>query len=134
MKIVCRRNILAYDDAHIDEFEQAREDAVAELTTLVHADIDRYDALNFDIRASIGRQIIVDVYCNERFGLSDALRWRFKVVFDKATQTVTKETSSWSGLQATTDEQLESLQQTVDALKQLNSMPWYDIILSSMPR
>ncbi|MDR0248726.1 MAG: hypothetical protein LBI44_03575 [Oscillospiraceae bacterium] len=44
-----------------------------------------------------------------------------------------KDTNSWSGLQATTEPQLESLRQTVRALEALNAIDWATLLAVELP-
>ena len=65
-----------------------------------------------------------------------ALSWHFTVVLDEDGN-VNKETGSWSGLQATTREQLDDLKETLRLLEVLNTMDWETIIKkaqSSLPK
>lgn len=80
-----------------------------------------------------GVSATVRSYDHDVFNESKALSWTWEV---KLAQdgTVIKETSSWSGLQATTAEQIESLEWVVKALKILNSMDWEKILNVRLPK
>ena len=69
---------------------------------------------------------------NNVHGEDKALSWTWEVSLGEGT-TVEKKTSSWSGLQATTSEQLESLRQTVKALEILNEINWRDMLEVTLP-
>lgn len=73
--------------------------------------------------------IEVRIQCNEdnKFSDNSALSWDFSVELTNDGEVV-KETGSWSGLKATTEEQLESLQQTLELLKVLNKLDWKTIL------
>lgn len=101
----------------------------------------RYSALRFDIqldRSVSGRTnkgIKVWIRCNERNKFDDdvALAWSYDVDLDSHGQ-VTRKTSSWSGLSATTEAQMTSLRQTVSALEFLNDVDWDELINIEMPQ
>lgn len=59
---------------------------------------------------------------------NSALSWNFKVVFDEKTGELVKESGSWSGLNATTDANIASLEETLTAVKRLNQMNWAEIL------
>jgi hypothetical protein len=61
-----------------------------------------------------------------------ALSWSWDVSLGED-GAVSKKSSSWSGLQATTAEQVESLRQTVNALEILNALDWSSILNVELP-
>lgn len=155
MKITCNRR----DDIikRRDEYEadyKAREEryeaqkhafytAERNVTSLVEeevgAQLRHYPALQFDIRASRGffhsGGMSIRIQCNEdnKFDDNVALSWSYDVELNEAGE-VTKKSSSWSGLKATTPEQMESLVQTVEALKYLNSVDWATVLNKELPK
>ncbi len=62
---------------------------------------------------------------------SSALSWDYEVRVNDGE--VKKETSSWSGMQAVTKEQLESLRQTLGALEWLSTVDWAPFIKGTLP-
>lgn len=62
---------------------------------------------------------------------SSALSWDYEVKVDDGE--VKKETSSWSGMQAVTKDQLESLRQTLGALEWLSTVDWAPLIKDKLP-
>lgn len=119
-------------------FYKAEQDVTSLIEEEVGAQLNRFSALNFDIRASRGRWgsggMGIRIQCNEnnKFDEDSALSWSLDVELDKNGK-VTKESSSWSGLKATTPAQLESLSQTLEALKYLNSVQWDVVLNKEMP-
>lgn len=102
--------------------EQAIED-------MVISEISDLAALSFDVESSArnyesDKFVRLRVLCNEdnKFDHDNALSWSYQVTLEDGK--VKRETSSWSGLQATTPEQIESLRQTLTALERLNNMDW----------
>lgn len=107
-----------------------------EVEAEVLANIPNAEALN--IRVNVSRAIFeggleVHIYSNE-FGAGEnvALKWDWRVYLS-ASGEMKKESNSWSGLNACTAEQLQSLQMTLDALKAINEMPWESILSKTLP-
>lgn len=75
-----------------------------------------------------------EIYIRCEYGQPDgnALRWTYKVVLTDD-GVVEKETSSWSGLEATTEENLHSLEQLLEALRYLNSLNWAELLNRPVP-
>lgn len=121
-----------------DAFYRAEHDVTSLVEEEVGAQLRTYSALQFDIHVSRGRWssggMMIRIQCNENTKFEDnvALCWSYNVEVNKAGE-VTKESSSWSGLKATTPEQMESLVQTVEALKYLNSVDWATVLNKELP-
>lgn len=104
----------------------------------LNAAFAKWDTMNPDIRAeerwedsdTIGYSIYINVENRQPEGL--ALKWSYEVRLDSEGG-VRKETSSWSGLEATTEENLRSLEQIVGALKYLNSLDWAKLLNKQVP-
>lgn len=155
MKITCNRrdDILkqkyeyeakrAERQARYDEQEQRFYQAENDITSMVEDEIrhqlSRFKALNFNVRVTRSRLdrdgLSVRVECNENEKFDDnvALAWNYNANLNRNGE-VEKETSSWSGLKATTADQLESLTQTLEALKYLNSVDWATVLNKEMPK
>lgn len=155
MKITCNRrdDILkqkseyeakrAERQARYDEqskrFYQAENDITSMVEDEIKHQLSRFKALNFYVsvdRARWGTDgLRVKVECNENEKFDDnvALAWNYNANLNKNGE-VEKETSSWSGLKATTADQLESLTQTLEALKYLNSVDWATVLNKEMPK
>ena len=125
-------------EAQREAFYKAERDITSLIEEEVRAQLSVYRALQFNIYASRGRWgsggVSIRIECNEHNKFDDnvALSWRYEVELNKAGE-VTKESSSWSGLKATTPEQMESLVQTVEALKYLNSVDWANVLNKKLP-
>lgn len=124
-----------------DRFRKAEQDVLEPVRSEVLDRLSKYSALSFDVRAKRnwssrgrGEGIEVRVECDEhrKFEDDSALSWDYTVSLN-ADGEVTSETGSWSGLKATTKEQLTSLRQTVDALEELNNMDWKSLLDKTMP-
>ena len=142
--------------AKLEEYEKDRDErgrrhreadyAIIEpVKKKIEQDLSHFDLLKFQIDLSKGynweyeknggdeHYIEVRIRCNDwSRDDNDALRWNFDVKLDRDGK-VLKETGSWSGLQATTVEQLNSLKQTVEAIELLNSYDWEHIIKAKFP-
>lgn len=152
MKITCskRDEILkqkkdweAERDAALDkrrEETQAFNKAQRAVTDPIKEDLEHmlsnYRALKFNVivNTTFDDALAVTVQCNEnnKFDEDVALSWNYKAVMSKDGQ-VQKETSSWSGLKATTEAQMQSLTETLEALKYLNSIDWAMLLNKDLP-
>lgn len=155
MKITCtkREDIIkqreAYEaeraarQARYDEQERKYDEAEYAITSAVanelKSQLSKYSALQFDVEVDRNNWRLpglrVRVLCNEHNKFDDdvALSWNYNVNLDES-GSVNKESSSWSGLKATTEAQLESLTQTLDALKYLNSIDWATLLNKELPK
>ena len=121
----------------------AEKDITEPLKQYFETEFADLDALTFEYRIEsdwLGRfdeaeGIRVHIECNEHNKFSDnvALAWSYDVRLNGADEVI-RESSSWSGLSATTPEQMKSLEQTVEALKILNNMDWKAIMSVRMPK
>lgn len=111
------------------------------ITDLVEAEVmsqlKHFDLLEFLVSAERNYRndgVKIRIQCNESAMFKDtvALAWSYNVALSKDGQVI-KESSSWSGLKATTVEQMESLVQTVEALKYLNSVDWAVVLDKKLP-
>lgn len=129
----------ARHDEQQDAYYRAERDVAELVESEVRSRLDAFRALQFDIRADRGRWgsggMMIRIQCNENNKFDDdvALSWSYNVEMGKEGN-VTKESSSWSGLKATTEAQMESLVQTVEALKYLNSVDWSVVLNKQMPK
>ena len=114
----------------------AKDDALAPVKNALVAGLSKFNLLAFDLRVDEGWSgIEARVTCNERdlFNPKNALAWSYTAQIDEETGEVTRETSSWSGLKATNEEQLDSLKQTYEALIYLNSIDWKTLLNIQLP-
>ena len=105
--------------------------------------LSKFSALRFNVEAKFDEAysntydrsrvfVRVSINCNERETDEDALKWQYSVGLDVDGNVVTQ-TNSWSGLKATTIEQLRSLRQTVSALEYLSTIDWFEILDKAWP-
>ena len=63
---------------------------------------------------------------------NQSLAWSYSVGLDKD-DNVKKESGSWSGLNAVTQEQLDDLEKSIEILKKLNIIDWESIVKTDVP-
>lgn len=116
------------------DVDTVKKPVVDELTLA----LAQFDKLDFDIAVDPGyfdsRGLEVRIRCDEYRRDADdyALSWNYRVQIDKDGD-VMAESGSWSGLSATTREQLDSLHQTLDALEYLHSVDWKRLLDRQLP-
>ena len=162
MKITAARGVRRADvvkqrdewTKNYEEYRQAedrraikRREARYAVTDPIEQDIaqrlSKFSALRFNVEAKFDEAysntydrsrvfVRVSITCNERETDEDALRWQYSVGLDVDGNVVTQ-TNSWSGLKATTIEQLRSLRQTVSALEYLSTIDWLEILDKAWP-
>lgn len=104
------------------------EDALSAFTTLnLEVNVDsswRGDALQVSIGSN--QHNVHDEH--------KALSWDWKAYVDSKTGELKKESGSWSGLNAVTAEQIESLKQSAACLEVINSLDWEAMLNVELPK
>mgnify|MGYP004660518753 FL=1 len=117
-------------------FHQAEYAVTSVIENEIRNKLNTYKALQFNVNVERsfrgGLQIYIQCNENNKFDDAVALSWSYRATLNDDGQ-VEKETSSWSGLKATTDVQMESLTQTLQALQYLNSVDWATVLNKEMP-
>lgn len=145
MKILARR----YDD--LVRQEQEYNGRLAPLQKRSQEINDRYESAKHDFMGSVKEDIInalkgdlgyfpsdvsvkvesywpgVRVSFEKGRGDTTALRWSYDVSLDEHGE-VKKDSSSWSGLEAVTDEQVADLKESVKVIEAIFRMDWSDIL------
>ena len=110
--------------------QNAVSEAVANEIKKTIGNVPKY----LDIRAEedfVGYRVTV-YYAEHNVHAEDkALSWNYSVTLSEKGE-IRKESSSWSGLQATTVEQLNDLKESVRILEILNNMDWERILKKAM--
>lgn len=158
MKITCSRrdDVLKhkaeYDSAY-EEYRQdnesrsrayrvAKDEAMEPIKAKLESKLARFTALDVQVDVDQGfsrrdytatNTVDVRIKVNDRnhFDENSALSWSYNVSINDGE--VVKESSSWSGLKACTEAQMESLRQTVRALEWLNSVDWAEMLVADFP-
>lgn len=139
--------VAEYDARNKAARQKMRDDeqaAVAPLKEKLESDLSMWDTLEFDVRverdwglgssdSAKGDTLEVHVNCNEHRKFNDnvALSWSYHVKLRGGE--IQAETSSWSGMKATTREQLDSLRETLYALEYLNRLDWKKLLATTLP-
>lgn len=159
MKITCARNReqIAKEQAAYTErkaakkakkeaqYNEWKKDYLA-VTSSVKKQIEdalsAFSALNLDIRVDSnavswrnGSRLQVSIRSNEHNVHDEhkALSWSWEAYVDGETGELKKESGSWSGLNAVTAEQIESLKQSVACLEVINSLDWESMLSVDTP-
>ena len=118
-----------YHKAVNNVYEGVKNEVEAELANFM-------ESLNLEVRVESGWRdnLQVNVRSNENniHNKDKALSWNWQAQMDRNGE-IKKESGSWSGLQAVTEVQLESLRQSVACLEVLNSMDWASILSAQLP-
>lgn len=111
------------DKYESDRLAKAVKDAIGNTTLDIDIDVSN----NFDngYRVNISDE-------DDKFNPSKALSWNYKASLDSKGDVV-KETSSWSGLNATTIENIENLKEIVRVLERLNRVDWQELMSTIRP-
>lgn len=115
-------------DSEVAAWSDAKDEISLFVADQVKAALGRAGKdLQVDADFSFGKLAHVKVgngtFVNHDFPLT----WSFDVALDKEGN-IKKETGSWSGLNATTLEDVKKLRDIVDVLETLNNMDWYTIL------
>lgn len=124
-------------DAQNRSYEKANDEVCAKIEDAIRNKMgDLLGELNININLrGFGKMVQVEVgndLGSPRRSDNASLTYSWKATLDKDGQ-ITKESSSWSGLNATTMEQIEDLKICVQQLEILNSIDWYEILNVDVP-
>ena len=108
-----------YDVA--DNLQSEVKSAIGNTSLKLRVDVDNYGI------GGDGYQVRIYGNDSNKFDDNIALSWDLKIWLDDAGN-VKKDSGSWSGLKATTTEQLDDLAETLRVLKILNNLDWSRLI------
>lgn len=120
-------------------YERAKKEITDSVENEVISKLDMLvDKLNIDVNASFSwdtNTVEIRVNSNQHnvHSKDKALSWDWKVKLNTEGEIV-KESNSWSGLNAVTDEQIHSLKLSVAALEILNQLDWKSILNKVRPK
>lgn len=117
----------AFRAARKEVFDAIKEEVINVLpfSSLLDINVEMADYRGNSLQISIE-------YKQRYYSDSQSLAWEYKVVLHND-GTISKETSSWTGLRATTADQLEDLEKSVMILKKLNSIDWATVLNRALP-
>ena len=149
MKILCktREDILkdkaAYEedkkkrqaeyDSQYNAYDNALNKIIAGIQASVEHELGNYaDDVRIDVDISITNYIRIKVDNGDNPHDSHALSWSWEVRMNKDGE-ILKDSSSWSGLTAVTEEQIQDLRDTVSILEILNNIDWSMLLNVEVP-
>lgn len=116
-----------------DQYENAR-DSVFEAIQAIVKDKIGSTSLSLNIRASKNRGgTSVHVDNGDSPHDEQALNWQWNVTLSDEGE-IEKDSGSWSGLSATTPEQIDNLKESVRIIEILNNLDWGKILNVELPR
>lgn len=124
-------------DKEVKQLEEVERAQVAPAKEAAAKIFKKYPLLQVEIEAdySFSKYIKLRIEVNQKsiHDTDSALSWSYTLTIDSESGELLRESNSWSGLSATTPESLESLQQTLDALKDLYNTDWKSILSVKRP-
>lgn len=125
----------AIHDEDRQRYRKASDAVIAPVEYKLSTALRKFDALEFEISGEIAggyrgsRGLEFKIRCNDSrvHDENSALSWNWSVGINGDGEVV-KDSGSWSGLNATTEENMKSLRQSVEALEYLNSLNWAELI------
>lgn len=128
----------AYESDHKERWSRyrtAERDVLDPIQEYLKTELSKFNLLNFRIVVDTefgGIEVRINCDCDSLFKASSALSWHYTVNLSEEGE-LEQESGSWSGLQAVTAEQMESLKQTVQALEFINSIDWKQLLTVELP-
>lgn len=122
-----------YNEQH-GRFRKAQYDITEQIRKAVQDELKGVN-LNLSIEADVApfSGLKVTVKDEKLHDAAKALSWSWEVSLDADTGEVKKDSSSWSGLNATSDENIRDLEEILKAVKILNRIDWADVLNKDMP-
>lgn len=121
-------------DSEWSNFSKAQQSVFDELARLISSEIgDTPLDLQIDVTPGFGS--IINVRVSDENYLHDdnkSLSWKWEVSLD-SDGNIKRDSSSWSGLKATTPEHLADLRNILDVLTVLNSIDWDQMLNVKLP-
>lgn len=131
-----RKSLRSQQEKDEQNARQATLSVFKEVEDAVKARLKPVSKLPLDVRVRHGRYdgMEVNVECGGPHTDGLALAWNYRVYLNDEVDVV-KETGSWSGLSATTAEEMMSLKRSIRALEILNEeIDWEELIKTAVPR
>lgn len=110
-------------------YRTVEHNALQPIDKELHDNLSKFNLLNFDIVVRRGWEgPEVRIRCED----NSTLRWSYEVDFDSNNE-IRNATNSWSGMNATTVDDIAILRQTADALEYLISIDWKALLDVKLP-
>lgn len=131
-----RKAISDEADSRYGEAQYARE---REVEDYLKSKLAKFDLLQFNIQVDFyyngSGRVVIECDNDRKFDDNVPLAWTYRADCKwRDDDTVTRETSSWSGLNAIKPEHIASLKQSIDAIEFLNSVDWESLLVHTGPR
>ena len=129
----------AYEDAknqqdtEFSQYNQANRDIMQNLNDLIRSKIGE-TSLNLSIGTNRSWRSGIEVHINNGSNPHDeqALNWDWRATMTDEGD-IKKESGSWSGLSATTPEQIANLKESVRVIEILNNLDWNELLTVEFP-
>lgn len=129
------RNKAKTDDA-AQRFSDAQDSVFQEVENEIRRQLgDRIGNLDIQVYTRFGNNLSVDIRNSNgspRREPNASLTWSWSARINKEGEVI-KESSSWSGLEATTLEQIADLKLCVEQLEAINTMDWQALLDKTLP-
>lgn len=111
-------------------YNTVKYNALQPIRDELERNLSKFSLLKFDIRVdrSWYNGIEVRIICES----NDTFKWDYRAGFTEGGE-IESETNSWSGMNATTVDDIAILRQTVDALEYLISIDWNSLLNVTLP-
>lgn len=91
-------------------------------------------SVNVDVRSGLWNSIEVSISDeDDKFNEDKALAWSYRINMDNEGN-INKESSSWSGLNATTETNLADLKNIVECLEAIQNIDWASVLGKELPK
>lgn len=120
-------------DAEVSQYRRANYDIMQNLNDLIRSKIGE-TSLNLSIDTNRSWRSGVEVRINNGSNPHDeqALNWDWRATMTDDGD-IKKESGSWSGLSATTPEQIANLKESVRVIEILNNLDWNELLTVEFP-
>lgn len=125
-------------EAEVKRWRDAQNAVFKEVEEALRAEIPQTSlAIDIHVRNSWigsgdGIEVSIGNRNNNPHAQGNALSWEWSVKLNRQGEVV-KESNSWSGLKATTVEELQSLEDSLTVLKAINNFDWKTILSRALP-
>ena len=128
--------IKKYDDAQhaaLNEFRKEQRSRFSKVEDVIRNKLPSSDVLDIHCATSFdGIECNVNYAQGKTYDEKFALVWNYRAVLTESGEVKT-ETGSWSGLSATTPDQIKDLQKSVEILTVLTSLDWKSLLQVELP-
>ena len=120
-------------DSEVQNFRKAEYSVMQNLENLIRSKIgDTVLDLSISARSGFNEDIEVSINNGDNPHDSQALNWSYDIKL-KPSGDVQMESGSWSGLSATTAEQIQNLKESVRVIEILNNLDWKTLLKVELP-